>query len=139
MKKSTVKRALPTTCSGLGSLGGRSRGGPGAGKGGHAKEKAAYESCAAGLAAYGGGHRAQRAQRGGAGAALQGRGRRHHLANRGLGLGRRRGGEADLGHLVHRGKQPVLGLALEIPAEGKASRGEQELTPLHMHWAHGEL
>lgn len=105
-----------------------SRGGRGAGKGNHAKEKAAYESCAAGLAAYGGGHGAQRAQRGGAGAALQGAGRGQHLAHRGLGLGRRGGGEADLGHLVHRGEQAVLGLALEIPSEGKASRGEQGLT-----------
>lgn len=96
-------------------------------------EKAAYESCAAGLAAYGGGHRAQRAQGRGAGAALQGRGRRHHLAQRGLGLGRRRGGEADLGHLVHRGEQAVLGLALEIPSKSKAHGGEQELTSFHMH------
>lgn len=103
------------------------RGWGGEGRGSIAKEKAAYESCAAGLAAYGGGHGAQRAQRGGAGAALQGAGCGQHLPHRGLGLGRRGGGEADLGHLVHRGEQAVLGLALEIPAEGKASRGEQEL------------
>lgn len=107
-----MKRALPTSCSGLG----------GAAEGKHAKEKAAYESCAAGLAAYGGGHGAQRAQRGGAGAALERRGQ--HLAHGGLGFGRGGGGEIDLGHLVHRGEQAVLGLALEIPAKGKASRIE---------------
>lgn len=94
-------------------------------EGEHAKGKSAYESCAAGLAAYGGGHGAERAQGGGAGAALQRRGRGQRLAHGGLGLGRRGGGEADLGHLVHRGEQPVLGLALEIPSEGKASTGEQ--------------
>lgn len=113
------RETLPTSRSGPG----------GAAEGKHAKEKAAYESCAAGLAAYGGGHGAQRAQRGGAGAAFQRRGQ--HLAHRGLGLGRGGGGEADLGHLVHRGEQAVLGLALEIPARAKQAEGSRiEVLPV---------
>lgn len=42
-----------------------------------------------------------------------------------LGLGRTRGGEADADHLVDGGKEPKLGLALEVPASQIEERGRE--------------
>ncbi len=80
-----------------------------------------YQSSSARSSAHRGGHRADGADRGAAGAVGQ-RGNPHGHTLALLGLGRAGGGEADADHLVDRSKQTELGETLKVSAGGEEAR-----------------
>lgn len=95
------------------------------------QRQTSHQSSSAGASADGGGHRADGADGGAAGAVGQGRDPHGHpLAL--LGLGRAGGGEADANHLVDGGEQAELGETLEVSAE----RGGQRVFKSFSHMTH---